>query len=270
MNNKESVWENLPVQGDVNELNAIINTPSLISLDRNDIMKVLNAEGDSFIITGTAGSLIEALHSALEKMPLVYIEDMAVAIWCGASQFPMSGTSVKNALSELDSEINKPDKNISWGIFTDSSLDDSFKVTIIATGLDRASRAKRRRQIAEENGRKYKSVYEDYMAKLRKETLELMRRRHAYYTKLIDEAKVKTAKDFYDKFKEHFEMYGVDLTLSDDKSCCSIYLELGDYDYEQYWVINSKNGNLAEVSPEVAFKEMFHNVEVNIFTEEEI
>lgn len=265
MNNKESVWVNLPVQGDVNELDAIINTPSLISLDQNDILKVLNAEGDSYIITATAGSLTKAMSSALEKMPLVNVTDMAIAIWRGTSQSPLSETSVNNALSELDPKID-----VSWGMFTDSSLGNSYKVTIIATGIDRASLAKRRRQIAEENRRKFGSVYDDYMANLRKKTIELMRCRHAYYTKLINEAEVKTAKDFYDKFKEHFEMYGIDLTLADDKSCCSIYLELGDYDYEQYWVINSKNSKYAEVSPEVAFKEMFNNVEVNIFTEVEI
>ncbi len=54
------------------------------------------------------------------------------------------------------------------------------------------------------------------------------------------------------------------------KSYCSIYLELGDYDYESYGVMDGKNGNLAEISPNVSFKELFNNIEVNIFTEEEI
>ena len=65
-------------------------------------------------------------------------------------------------------------------------------------------------------------------------------------------------------------MYGINLTMSDDNLWCTIYLELGDYDYEDYGVTNGKNGNLAEVSPNVSFKELFRNVEVNIFTEEEI
>ena len=65
-------------------------------------------------------------------------------------------------------------------------------------------------------------------------------------------------------------MYGINLSISDDKSYCSIYLELGDYDYESYGVMDGKNGNLAEVSPNVSFKELFNNVEVNIFTGEEV
>lgn len=104
----------------------------------------------------------------------------------------------------------------------------------------------------------------------RKKIIELMRRRHAYYTKLITDAGIKSAKDFYDRFREHFKMYGIDLTLSDDKSCCSIDLELEDDSYEEYRVIDSKIGNFAEVSPEVAYKDLFRNAEVNIFTEEGI
>lgn len=59
-------------------------------------------------------------------------------------------------------------------------------------------------------------------------------------------------------------MYGIELRLCDDMSC-SIYMELGDYDYEQYLVIDGKNDNFAEVSPYVDFKEMFCSTEINIF-----
>ena len=128
--------------------------------------------------------------------------------------------------------------------------------------------AKRRKEIAEKNRERYREFLL-YMDKERKKALELMRRRHAYYTKLINDAGIKTAKEFYDKYKEHFEMYGINLTMSDDNLWCTIYLELGDYDYEDYGVTDGKNG-LAEVSPSVSFKELFTNVEVNIFTEEEI
>ena len=129
--------------------------------------------------------------------------------------------------------------------------------------------AETRREISERNGERYRECLL-YMADERKKTLELMRRRHAYYTKLITDAGIKTAQEFFDRYREHFEMYGISLSLSDDNSSCSIYLELGDYDYESYWVEDGKNGNLAEVSPDVWSKELFNNVEVNIFTEEEL
>lgn len=128
------------------------------------------------------------------------------------------------------------------------------------TDEERRQLAEKREQMRKKNGERFAGLY-DLIAQERKETIKLMRRRHAHYTKLINDAKIKTAKEFYDRFKEHFQMYGVKLELSDDKSNCSIYLELGDYDYEQYWVEDGLNDNLAVVSPEVAFKEWFNNVE---------
>lgn len=110
----------------------------------------------------------------------------------------------------------------------------------------------------------------DYMAQHRKETLELMHRRHAYYTKLITDAGIKTAEEFYERYSEQFLMYGIKLKLSDNNEWCSIYLELGDYDYEDYGVEDGKDDTLAEVSPETAFKDLFRNAEVNIFTVEEL
>lgn len=124
-----------------------------------------------------------------------------------------------------------------------------------------------------EKAKKYRERYREFflvMNEERKKALELMRRRHACYKKLITDAGIKTAEEFYDKYKDHFEMYGINLTMSNDNSRCAIYLELGDYYYEEYKVTDGKNGNVAEVSPEVAFKELFNNVEVNIFTGEEI
>ena len=110
----------------------------------------------------------------------------------------------------------------------------------------------------------------DYMAQHRKETLELMHRRHAYYTKLITDAEIKTAEEFYERYSEQFLMYGIKLKLSDNNEWCSIYLELGDYDYEDYGVEDGKDDTLAEVSPETAFKDLFRNAEVDIFTGEEL
>ncbi len=110
----------------------------------------------------------------------------------------------------------------------------------------------------------------DYMGQKRKETLELMRRRHAYYTQLITDAGIKTAEEFYERYREQFLMYGIKLKLSDNKKWCSIHLELEDYDYEDYGVEDGKDDTLAEVNPEVPFTDMFNNVEVNIFTGEEL
>ncbi len=137
------------------------------------------------------------------------------------------------------------------------------------TDEERRKLAETRERISKQNAQRLAEWFE-YLDQNRKEALELMRNRHAYYTKLITDAGIKTAQDFYDRFKEQFLMYGIELTLSDNKEWCSIYLELGDYDYESYSIGDGRDGGLAEVSPEVAFKDTFNNVEVNIFTEEEL
>lgn len=126
----------------------------------------------------------------------------------------------------------------------------------------------RRRKIAEMRERF--ALIRGYMVQHRKETLELMRRRHTYYTKLITDAEIKTAEEFYERYSEQFLMYGIELKLSDNKKWCSIHLELEDYGYEDYGVEDGKDDTLAEVSPEVSFKDMFNNVKVNIFTGEEL
>lgn len=135
------------------------------------------------------------------------------------------------------------------------------------TEEERQQLAKKKELIIEKNREKF-AGFSDMLAQERKETIKLMQRRHAYYTKLINEAKVKTAQEFYENFKNHFEKYGIKLELSDDKTNCSIYLELGDYDYEQYWIEDGLNGSLATVSPNIAFKDWCTNLEVNIFTGE--
>ena len=137
------------------------------------------------------------------------------------------------------------------------------------TNEERRKLATRREKIGKRNARLLADWF-DYLDQNRKETLELMRRRHAYYTKLITDAEIKTAEEFYERYKEQFLMYGIELKLSDNKEWCSIYLELGNYDYENYWLEDGKDDTLAEVSPEVSFKDMFNNVEVNIFTGEEL
>ena len=129
--------------------------------------------------------------------------------------------------------------------------------------------AERRKKMREENAKKFAGL-SAYMAKCYKESLELIRRRHAYYTKLITDAGIQTAQDFYDRLKEQFLMYGIELKLSDNKEWCSIYIELGDYDYESYDVGNGIDDGLAVVSPIVSFKDMFTNVEVNVFTGEKL
>lgn len=102
------------------------------------------------------------------------------------------------------------------------------------------------------------------------QTIELMRRRHAYYTKLIAEHNIHTAREFYAELHELFAMFGVDVYLNEAKTECSIAITCEDYDYEDYTVTDGKDGGLATISPVVEWKHptyMYHD-EVDIFAGE--
>lgn len=65
-----------------------------------------------------------------------------------------------------------------------------------------------------------------------KQSLELMRRRHAYYTRLIADNDIHTAQEFYDRFSEQFMLIGTRLSMNNGN--CDIYIECEVYDYEYY------------------------------------
>lgn len=103
------------------------------------------------------------------------------------------------------------------------------------------------------------------------QTIELMRKRHAYYTKLIEQNDIHTAREFYAKLHELFAMFGVDLYLDESESVCTIAMTCEDYDYEDYTVTDGNDGSLATISPIVEWKHPTYmcNDEIDIFADEQ-
>ncbi len=198
------------------------------------------------------GDMLISVGDKLDRVQCAFIDTDEVESMC-------------HSISDR-TDYNEPYELPLPGVESHASNGDNVDDTT-EDGEERKRLAETRKEIAEKNRERMREFL-IAMDRERKESLKLMRRRHTYYSKLISDAEVRTAKEFYDRYKDHFKMYGIELSLGE--TSCSIYLELGDYDYEQYWVMDGKNGKLAEVSPEVAYKEWFSNVEVNIFTEEEV
>lgn len=92
---------------------------------------------------------------------------------------------------------------------------------------------------------------------------ELMRRRHAYYTRLITDNDIHTAQEFYDRFSEQFMLIGTQLSMNNGN--CDIYIECDGYDYEYYTIVDGESDGFASVSPMVAFKTWCTNLDANIF-----
>lgn len=100
------------------------------------------------------------------------------------------------------------------------------------------------------------------------QTLELMRKRHAYFTSLIKEHDIRTAKEFYDKLHEWFELFGIELSMIDEHQC-NLCIELEYTDYESYTIFD-ENGE-AKVSSSVWWNDNYcANSDIDIFEEEKL
>ncbi|MDE7385842.1 MAG: hypothetical protein K2N28_01750 [Muribaculaceae bacterium] len=98
------------------------------------------------------------------------------------------------------------------------------------------------------------------------QSIELMRRRHAYFTKLIAGHNIHTAGEFCDKLGELFEMFGVEVFVNvDAPDTATISITCEGYDYEDYTVHDGVDGGLATVSNIVEWKPLCSSEEIDIF-----
>ena len=88
------------------------------------------------------------------------------------------------------------------------------------------------------------------------QSLEMMRKRHAYYTQLINGNNIRTAKAFYNHFSELFHLY---------ENCVGISITYELDSYEEYTITDGIDGGLAIVSPIVQYQYMFTNRAGSIF-----
>lgn len=97
---------------------------------------------------------------------------------------------------------------------------------------------------------------------------EMMRKRHAHFSQLIMDAGIKSPKEFYEKLKDHFELYGIELSINEAETVCGIWIQLDYQDYEDYTVVADDSGARCVISPVVGFQYCFANSEADIFNEE--
>ena len=131
MNNEISIWNGYPVHGDIKELDRIIESEGLITLDKDDVASVLSTEGESYVTSGVNADLGEAFNEAVNALPCKVdkVDELLVDFRFGNRQPEMSGLS---SITDTLSEVN-PDINIMWGISSDESLGDSYKVVLVAS-----------------------------------------------------------------------------------------------------------------------------------------
>lgn len=99
-----------------------------------------------------------------------------------------------------------------------------------------------------------------------KQSLELMRKRHAYFSQLV--AKYTSIADFIADNIEHFTIMGVDLSGNEKSASINIDFDLDNY--ELYTVKRKRDGSLY-ISDEVLWQNDYYccNSTINIFTGKE-
>lgn len=103
------------------------------------------------------------------------------------------------------------------------------------------------------------------------QTIEWMRKRHAYYTSLIEEKGIATARQFYDELYDFFMLFGIELQYYPESDCCGLCIELEDYDYEQYVIETDKEKGRAVISPVIEYKDVYcAHTDVNIFEDNQL
>lgn len=103
------------------------------------------------------------------------------------------------------------------------------------------------------------------------QTIEWMRKRHAYYTSLIEEKGIARARQFYDELYDFFMLFCIELQYDCENDCCILYIDLEDYDYECYTINTDKEKGRAVISPVVEYRDVYcANTDVNIFEDDEL
>ena len=97
------------------------------------------------------------------------------------------------------------------------------------------------------------------------QTLDMMRKRHEYFTQLISEHQIHTAREFCDILGKMFEIFGVEVSCGEGYG--EIYIEFEGYDYENYKIIDGVDGKLATIDNIVMWNDPVYlcSDAVNIF-----
>ncbi len=140
----------------VRGLSDLILVPGLINVDFADVVTVMRGSGLALMGTGMAAGEDRARRAAemaissplLEDVRLDTAQGLLVHITGGGN---LSLREVNQAMTLIQDEVHE-DADIIFGAVVDESLGDHFKITVVATGFDRAA-AVREREAAQQRRR---------------------------------------------------------------------------------------------------------------------
>lgn len=129
MKENKTIWNGYPIIGYTKELDVILTSEGLINIEMDDIISSLSLAGNNYVASGLATTISSAFTSAVGKLPttLNKAKRLLIQFVCGDKRVEMAElSSITKMLNEASSEMS-----LLWGIASDSSLGDNFKVIIL-------------------------------------------------------------------------------------------------------------------------------------------
>ncbi len=130
-------------------ISDLIAVPAMINLDFADVKTIMKEKGMAHMGIGTACGekrASEAAKQAVESPLLETSIDGAKGILMNITGGPDLSLLEVNEAAELIQQSADPDANIIFGADIDESMGDALRITVIATGFDRAEVAKAKDQ----------------------------------------------------------------------------------------------------------------------------
>lgn len=134
--NAFSIADDVLRQG-VQNISELIRMPAIVNLDFADVRSIMQDAGYAHMGVGIASGKDKAelaakaaINSPLIETPMNGAKGVIISI----TGSPDMGLDEMYEASSIISEAAHPDANIIWGANTDESLEDTIKITVIATG----------------------------------------------------------------------------------------------------------------------------------------
>ena len=121
----------------VQNISELIKLPAMVNLDFADVTAVMKDAGYAHMGVGVATGRDKAetaAHAAITSPLIETSMNGAKGVIISITGSPDIGLEEVELASTIIAEAAHPDANIIWGANTDDSLEDTIKITVIATG----------------------------------------------------------------------------------------------------------------------------------------
>ena len=127
----------------VQSVSELVNVPGFVNLDFADVTAIMKDAGYAHMGVGTGRGQDKAVIAATTAISSPLLETSiagATGVLVSITAAPDIGLEEVDLASTMIAKEAHPDANIIWGAAFDPSLEDEMRVTIIATGFEKAER----------------------------------------------------------------------------------------------------------------------------------